>query len=73
MGWMNGEMLYKYPISLSRSTYRGDSVELRADVGIGPYIRVIYRDELIFAVISRTLLVMASSFAFRAASTRRMA
>ena len=49
------------------------SVRFRADVGIGPYIRVIYRDELIFAVISRTLLVMASSFAFRAASTRRMA
>jgi len=40
MGWLNGEMLYKYPISLSRSTYRGDSVGLRADVGIGPYIHV---------------------------------
>ena len=40
MGWLNGEMLCFHPISLPHSTRRGGFVRLRADVGIGPYIRI---------------------------------
>ena len=37
---LNGEKLYKHPISLSHSTHHNGSVRLRDDVGIVPYIRV---------------------------------